>query len=147
MASHQSKHGGRRLSERLSQRGARNTGRSTNKEQTTPLVALASTSWPFFRYIDSCPDLLKQLGIFRQMFDKWPADDALQAATARLEPNACMNARRSRPHFAFRSGFVCCQRARHEAMIMASCVAQKARHEAMTRGSRGPTLYGKWGRA
>ena len=60
----------------------RSTSSAGTNTEAPPLLALYCTCVPFAFYLDSCPFDLKELGIFRYLFNKWPAGELLQLATA-----------------------------------------------------------------
>ena len=77
----------RRSFQKHTEMGKRLTSRFSSSRVETitdapPLIALYCTSVPFSFYLDSCPSDLKELGIFRYLYNKWPDGELLQLATA-----------------------------------------------------------------
>ena len=60
----------------------RSTDHAGTNVEAPPVLALYCTSVPFAFYLDSCPSDLKELGMFRLLFNKWPDGELLQVATA-----------------------------------------------------------------
>ena len=58
--------------------------RFSTSSSASPLLMLFCTSVPFSIYMDACPHDVKEAGIFRSLFQKWPGSEVLQAATAQL---------------------------------------------------------------
>ena len=70
------------LWDRVARRSSNASRFHTEKETPPPLILLASQASAFSDYIDACPPNLKELGLFREIFEKWPTDPALQKAAA-----------------------------------------------------------------